>query len=75
MISLWVTSENIHHQFYGTIARHQIVGNTTSIGSIFQIVPRMYDGFKIKKIFEDKVKKEETNLAIIRANCRLMWNW
>ena len=51
MISLWVTAENIHHQFYGTTARHQIVGNTTSIGSIFQIVPRIYDGFKIKKIF------------------------
>ena len=75
MISLWVTAENIHHQFYGTTARHQITGNTTSIGSIFQIVPRMYDGFKIKKIFEDKVKKEETNLAIIRADCRYLWHF
>ena len=75
MISLWVTAENIHHQFYGTTARHQMVGNTTSIGSIFQIVPRIYDGFKIKKIFEDKVKKEETNLAIIRADCRYMWHY
>ena len=75
MISLWVTAENIHHQFYGAKARHQIVGNTNSIGSIFQIVPRLYDGFQVKKIYQDKVKKEDTNLAIIRAANKSIWNW
>ena len=79
MISLWIPVEDSRHEFYGTIKKHQIVGNTPSIGMIFEIVPKLYDSFQIKRIYQDKVRKEDTNLAIIRAASIVSgsrkWNW
>ena len=80
MISSWIPVEDERHEFYGTITKHQIVGNTPSIGMIFEIVPKMYNSFQIKRIYQDKVKKEDTNLAIIRAASigafgSRKWNW
>ena len=55
--------------------------DTHSIGSIFQIVPKFYNSFQIKRIYQDKVKKEDTNLAIIRTSSigngtgKRRWNW